>query len=156
MAPRKSAATANPAKKNSTTSESNKVVERPARGYRKYKNGLLDVTPQRDEENLVRKNQDSPLLRLPPEIRNRIWEYTLEHSIFRAIPNFGSSEPAKFESPPEEPAIGVTLFRTCRQIYSEAASMPFKLNAFAFNEFWAIKKAMTPLKTYQRKFIRSV
>jgi hypothetical protein len=48
MAPRKPAATAKPAKKSATT-ESNKVLKRPARGYHRYKNGLLNVTPKGNE-----------------------------------------------------------------------------------------------------------
>lgn len=52
MASRKPTLPAKPAKKGIATGESNKVVRSPARGYRKYKNGLLDVTPQRKEEKL--------------------------------------------------------------------------------------------------------
>jgi len=51
MAPRKPAATTKPAKK-STTSEGNKVVKRPARGYHKYKSGLLNVTSKGNEVEL--------------------------------------------------------------------------------------------------------
>ena len=51
MAPRKPTATAKPVKKR-TTNESNKVTNRPARGYHKYKNGLLNVTPKGDEKEL--------------------------------------------------------------------------------------------------------
>lgn len=49
MAPRKPAVTAEPAKKR-TANEGSKVTKRPARGYRKYKNGLLNVTPKGDAE----------------------------------------------------------------------------------------------------------
>jgi hypothetical protein len=51
MAPRKPAATAKLPKKHKA-SESNKVTKRPARGYHKYKNGLLNVTPKGGEREL--------------------------------------------------------------------------------------------------------
>lgn len=44
MAPRKPTATADRAKKK-PANETNEVVKRPARGYYKYKNGFLNVTP---------------------------------------------------------------------------------------------------------------
>ncbi|KAJ4992160.1 hypothetical protein SVAN01_02481 [Stagonosporopsis vannaccii] len=82
MAPRKPTTAAKPSGK-SPADPNNKVVKRPARGYHKYKNGLLNVTPKGGEVVLVKNNQKSPLLRLPPEIRQCIWEYTLGHSVFR-------------------------------------------------------------------------
>jgi hypothetical protein len=48
MAPRKPTATADRAKKKPVI-ETNKVVKRPARGYSKYKNGFLNVTPTSKE-----------------------------------------------------------------------------------------------------------
>ncbi|KAJ4343307.1 hypothetical protein N0V87_000529 [Didymella glomerata] len=83
MAPRKPAATAKLPKKHKA-SESNKVTKRPARGYHKYKNGLLNVTPKGGERELVESNSKSPLLSLPAEIRNRIWEYTLGYTNYEA------------------------------------------------------------------------
>jgi hypothetical protein len=44
MAPRKPTANADTSKKK-PVNETNRVVKRPARGYSKYKNGFLNVTP---------------------------------------------------------------------------------------------------------------
>lgn len=83
-----------------------------------------------DELHRVKQNQNSPLLRLPPEIRNRIWEYTLGHNTFRVIRARGRK--ALFTLAPDEPGINVAILRGCRQIYSETALMPFQLNTLAF------------------------
>ncbi|KAF2622693.1 hypothetical protein BU25DRAFT_204315 [Macroventuria anomochaeta] len=80
MAPRKPTTIAEPAK-SSITKDSNKVVKRPARCYHKYKNRLLNATPKRKEIDLIKSNQTLPLLRLPLEICNRIWQYTLGQQI---------------------------------------------------------------------------
>ncbi|KAH9879022.1 hypothetical protein J1614_002457 [Plenodomus biglobosus] len=47
-------------------------IKRPLRGYHKFKNGLLNVTPKGGEKEVTKANQRSPLLRLPAEIRNTI------------------------------------------------------------------------------------
>jgi hypothetical protein len=51
MAPRKPTATADKAK-TKPANETNKVVKQPARGYHRYKNGFLNVTPKGEEMEL--------------------------------------------------------------------------------------------------------
>jgi hypothetical protein len=48
MAPRKPSTKAKSAKKGSAK-DSNKVIKRPARGYHKFRNGLLNVAPKGEE-----------------------------------------------------------------------------------------------------------
>ncbi|KZM21894.1 DNA binding [Ascochyta rabiei] len=49
-----------------------------ARSLRRLKNGLLDVTRMsRKHLDAMRTNSKTPLLRLPPEVWNHIWEYAL-------------------------------------------------------------------------------
>ncbi|KAF2034836.1 hypothetical protein EK21DRAFT_84956 [Setomelanomma holmii] len=97
--------------------------KRPQRGYRKFKTGLLNVTPIGDEVAICSKNaQESELLRLPPEIRAMIWRYALGYqnvwlSTVRPIKEASWTDRCQ-------------LLRTCRQIYSEAAMMPYKYNTF--------------------------
>ncbi|KAJ8112074.1 hypothetical protein OPT61_g5473 [Boeremia exigua] len=151
MAPRKPTTTAKPARE--STASPNKVVKRPARGYHRYKNGLLNVAPKGGEIEWVKNNSNSPLLRLPPEVRNRIWEYTLGNIVFKAQT---VSVPRKMPQtiltpPPDETGIGVALLRTCRQIYSETASLPFRLNAMAFDSIWQLERGAKRFKCYQRK-----
>ena len=110
-----------------------------------------------NELRRVKNNQNSPLLRLPPEIRNRIWEYSLGHSIFRTqVFRSGRSHKAKLTPPTSEPSVGVALLRCCRQIYSEAALMPIRLNTLAFSNVLHIKKATKLLKAHQRKQITMI
>ncbi|KAF7446426.1 hypothetical protein Ptr902_09458 [Pyrenophora tritici-repentis] len=108
-----------------------KVVKRPARGYHKFKNGLFNVTPKRSEKELVKVNQQSPLLRLPPEIRNRIWEFALGGMVYR-VKNPDSDRHRKLAPSPKQPA-GISLLRVCRQIYAEAAMLPSLLNTISFH-----------------------
>lgn len=85
----------------------------------------------------VRNRKWSPLLRLPAELRNRIFEYAFVVRIVRF--NFVSTEsryPADFLAYPPITAgardISSLLRRTivCRQIHSETAILPVKLNTF--------------------------
>ncbi|KAF1360511.1 hypothetical protein EJ07DRAFT_177226 [Lizonia empirigonia] len=156
MAPRKASTPAKPAKK-SNTKDSNKVAKRPARGYHKYKNGQLNVTPKGSEIDLVKENQNSPLLCLPPEIRNRIWDYTLGHNTFRARPGcYRSRRIPRLTLAPDEPGINVAILRSCRQIYSETALMPVQLNTLAFSVIGDIVSVARRLKLHQRKQITTI
>ncbi|KAH6638235.1 hypothetical protein C7974DRAFT_451532 [Boeremia exigua] len=156
MAPRKPATPAKVAKK-SLASPNNRIVKRPARGYHKYKNGLLNVTPKGGEMNIVKNNQDTPLLRLPPEIRNRIWEHTLGRSSFRAqVSKQGRKNVATMVSLSDEPGVGVALLRSCRQIYSEAAMMPICLNTFVIRDYWRNMKAFRLFSAHQFKRITMI
>lgn len=47
----------------------------------------------------------------------------------------------------------MALLRSCRQVYSEAALMPVRVNTFAFEGVYDIKRAIKLLKTHQCKQI---
>jgi hypothetical protein len=109
----------------------------------------------------AKSNQESPLLRLPPEIRNKIWGYTLGHNIFRSILIRLGKRKFKYEwmSRPDEPHIGLPLLATCRQIYSEAAIMPFNLNTFVADTLNGERNMLRAFKVFnahQRKQITSI
>ncbi|KAI4613174.1 hypothetical protein J4E83_007586 [Alternaria metachromatica] len=57
MAPRKTAAGDKAPKAPVTKKSANKVIKRPARGYHKFRNGLLNVTPKGDEKKLFKLRQ---------------------------------------------------------------------------------------------------
>ncbi|KAI4683203.1 hypothetical protein J4E81_009332 [Alternaria sp. BMP 2799] len=86
MAPRKTAAGEKAPQAPATKKSADKVIKRPARGYHKFRNGLLNVTPKGGEKELVKRNENSLLLRMPAEIRNQIWKLAL------AEKRHGSSE----------------------------------------------------------------
>jgi hypothetical protein len=96
---------------------------------------------------------DSPLLALPAEIRNEIYAYvfggkaiTMDHGPCRHVLSrkvftpervYGTIAPRMVElwlAPCEDirPAYTLALLETCRQIYAEAHTLPFELNAFLF------------------------
>jgi len=52
MAPRKTAAGDKAPKAPATKKSADKVIKRPARGYHKFRNGLLNVTPKGGEKEL--------------------------------------------------------------------------------------------------------
>ncbi|KAF2025834.1 hypothetical protein EK21DRAFT_92941 [Setomelanomma holmii] len=141
------------------TTRSTKTA-RPPKAARKLENGMLDATPDAACMKIKlfsaeRNAKASPLLRLAPELRNRILSYVLsgdtitfdkedlendftymdedevevEHlDAFYALrdnPNIGLIAVTELD-------LGVLL--VCRQIYTEAALSPFALNGFDFED----------------------
>ena len=73
-----------------------------------------------------RRNQtESPLLRLPGELRNKIYEYALSQSIFQIVwyNHYGDHLVRTFY-----PLDLAYLPKTCRQIYQETLLLPTSLN----------------------------
>jgi hypothetical protein len=70
----------------------------------------------------------SPLLRLPPEIRNMI--YTLIIDVNMVV--FTKAGLGRGRHPIQD---GLALLRVCRQIHAEAAVLPYALNTFVFWTF---------------------
>ncbi|KAF2132696.1 hypothetical protein P153DRAFT_354172 [Dothidotthia symphoricarpi CBS 119687] len=157
MAPRKEAIDEKSKKNSAAKKTENRVVKRPARGYHKFKNGMLNVTPKGGEKELVKNNQNSPLLRLAPEIRNRIWTFVLGGMLFR--PLFSGRSYKKMRPSNIDRNDGLTLLRTCRQIYHETALLPFRSNFFIFSavSLWGSKLNMfRMLRGYQLQQITSI
>ncbi|KAF2850755.1 hypothetical protein T440DRAFT_518049 [Plenodomus tracheiphilus IPT5] len=100
---------------------------------RRFENGLLDVERKSGKySKICKENARSPLLRLPPEIRNQIWELALGGSDFFLDYDLDKVKVVKPETPrTSTPA--TALLRTCRQIYAEAALCHYKVNAFHFS-----------------------
>ncbi|KAH4026227.1 hypothetical protein HBI24_158760 [Parastagonospora nodorum] len=74
-----------------------------------------------------RNQEESPLLRLPAELRNQIWEYVFTGSEFW-VKRFRSFFESHMCCPPH-PTMGVLY--TCRQMYQETALLPAQLSVFA-------------------------
>ena len=84
----------------------------------------------------TKSNSDSPLLRLPAEIRNCIWEYALGGNI-RDLTIFRRDRKCYTEwliamSRASFPQHSHALLSTCRQIYAETALLTFSTNEFRF------------------------
>ncbi|EMD63226.1 hypothetical protein COCSADRAFT_161742 [Bipolaris sorokiniana ND90Pr] len=152
MAPQKPAAndTAPKAKKTPTDKQSkDKVVKRRARGYHTFRNGMLNVTPKGGD---VKANQQSPLLRLPPEIRNMIWELVLAGRVCTL--DYDKAGHVSMSSP--KAPTGISLLRVCRQIYAEAANIPLQQNTSSFSTCYNIHKWFVVLNKGQRNQVTSL
>ncbi|KAH8731111.1 hypothetical protein GQ44DRAFT_755879 [Phaeosphaeriaceae sp. PMI808] len=107
----------------------NRTWKRGKQGFYKSNNGLLDVTPIGDELAICPKNsQRSALLRLPLDIRTMIWEYVLESGEIIKLFPIACVRHSKIPKPTHR----FQLLRVCRQIYVEAALLPYTLNTFSF------------------------
>ncbi|KAI4701586.1 hypothetical protein J4E81_003326 [Alternaria sp. BMP 2799] len=86
-----------------------------------------------DYDRITQLNQEnSPLLQLPAELRNRIYKFVLHdhRPVYVDIPAL-SDEFGNF-GPRDNTRGKQALLCTCRQVYSEASMMYFALNTFQF------------------------
>ena len=83
-------------------------------------------------EASIKQNAQTALLRLPGEIRNRIWEFAIGSQIyFVGDYRYESGEDIRVTRH-KNGLSSVALLRVCRQIYSEAALLPYQLGVFGF------------------------
>jgi hypothetical protein len=73
--------------------------------------------------------QESRLLRLPPEVRMMIWGYSLGGQTIKLA--------QKRLSPHYDPRLvnRFPLLRVCRQVYLDAAVLPYTLDTFRFHNY---------------------
>ncbi|KAF2833358.1 hypothetical protein CC86DRAFT_399985 [Ophiobolus disseminans] len=130
------------------------LVWRDEHGYRMDMNGFLNVTPMGAEKTITKKNaQDSPLLGLPPEIRNMIWKYVLGRqkiklSATRYPDTYYLASPARGTA-----LIWFDLLCVCRQIYAEAALLPRALNTPTFPNFSTFLKKVATGKLHHTQSV---
>ncbi|PVI04526.1 hypothetical protein DM02DRAFT_668950 [Periconia macrospinosa] len=111
----------------------------------------------------IHPQPSSPLLRLPAEIRNRIYTLVLHHPSnirirfttpvywrYGILPNG-----LKYILRTDAPRNSLSLLATCRQIHAEANLLPFSLNVFDINER-AIEPLTNCLPLHQRAALTTV
>jgi hypothetical protein len=106
----------------------------------------------------VNNNQDAPLLRLPPEIRCRIWEYVLGGMTLRSA-TFRLNDrrfTERMVPPFSERMANISPRRTCRQIYTETALLPYKSNIFNFGTYPDFRFDLGYVKSFQRVHIEKM
>jgi hypothetical protein len=106
--------------------------------------------------NSVRSNQDTLLLRLPAEIRNRIWQFALGGKLIRPQYTTRRSNYPKLMLQPCERKNAFSLLRTCRQIYAETAVLPFTINRFSMTCYWTLLKSSKHFRKYQCSQIEKI
>ncbi|KAF1932425.1 uncharacterized protein M421DRAFT_89710 [Didymella exigua CBS 183.55] len=131
----------------------NRVIKRPARGFHRFRGGVLNVAPKGAEKRMVKENQKSPLLRLPTEIRDYIWKHILGGQTYLAMCFSGMYYSGSYRFAPSaaEPRNRMALLRTCRQVYSEAVLYALNNATFAYKDLAYLKRSVKSLGTYQRK-----
>ena len=124
--------------------------------------------------SVTRNATDSPLLRLPPEIRNTIWHLALSYELVKLpgidgtkggavrfrndrnvhVPNIGSAGNAR---QCENVTSAFRLPEVCRQVYSETSLMTYSLSTFTF-DFFSLRLChdLKELKTAQKQAITSI
>ncbi|KAI4616532.1 hypothetical protein J4E80_005806 [Alternaria sp. BMP 0032] len=117
------------------------ITESSKRVYR-TRDGLVSLrkTPK-DLVPIVKSNtQQSPLLRLPAELRNKIFR----HGGTREWRHLNSDNDV-FRSTPAN----IALPRVCRQIYSETATLVYSGNLFSFNNVFELNRFVASRKHAQ-------
>jgi hypothetical protein len=111
--------------------------------------------------SLERNARDSPLLRLPAELRNRVYELVLYEGRY----NFAGNKYVDFDTGWEsldgvkvyaEDHNRLSLLRVCRQLYCDTALLPFSLNTFVFRSRSIRELAKESLSPLQAGAIESV
>jgi hypothetical protein len=111
-----------------------------------------------DHRPRVKNNQDSPLLRLPPELRDRIWGFAIGAHVLRVV---YTNSPAnktvvKIQPPFKENRNTLALLRTCRQIYSETALLPYKSSTYSCDLWQPLSHGLRHMKRFQRAQIEDL
>ncbi|KAF1997464.1 hypothetical protein P154DRAFT_578885 [Amniculicola lignicola CBS 123094] len=114
---------------------------------RRLPSGFFDVAPSGEYLSIATKNAaESPLLRLPPEIRNRIFGYAMTYDHFMCARQTMTGKLDRL----------LSLQRVCRQTYAETTLSFFQNNTFYFFEKQEFVSCAKQLPTGARKAIKSV
>lgn len=106
--------------------------------------------------------ENSPLLRLPLEIRDMIWKYALGGKTFEVLGGYYIASVRKYirratlKPSPESPAEGTALLRTCKQIFLETEPYIITLGSLLCEDPRMLVSAVNKLKAHQRKQVSLV
>jgi hypothetical protein len=100
-----------------------------------YDPGDVNADPKHSTEA---NQRNSPLLRLPAELRNQIYELVLRHDCLSlALGRYLNLQPIRLY--PDPGSRTLALLRVCRQDHFEAALLPYSLNTFVFTRISVAK-----------------
>ncbi|KAF1997455.1 hypothetical protein P154DRAFT_605626 [Amniculicola lignicola CBS 123094] len=130
----------------------------PARGYRRFRrNGKLNVAPHGENIITSEENKNSPFLKLPAELRNKIYNYALgdylidmkgyssrKNRVYK-IQSIGQPAECCRYNP-------FNLLRVCRQVYVETHMYPHQLSKFCYG--WVPWSAPRPSTGVGKRLMR--
>ncbi|KAF2030026.1 hypothetical protein EK21DRAFT_112319 [Setomelanomma holmii] len=103
-------------------------------------------------ERRAQNQRDSPLLKMPPEIRNRIYDFALGGLTFRLQPNDDNEKVAN-ETKSKN---AIALLAVCRQLYAETAVLPTSLNVFSSHSPIAIHSWTNAMRPANRASVTNL
>jgi hypothetical protein len=113
-----------------------------------------------------RNRRNSPLLRLPGELRNRVYEYAMSGVTISVFPAPKPWSPAQLHAHVADTATALTamsspsdtisLTRVCRQIHVETRLLPFRAFTFHINSDGSFSKFVDSLLPIQRDAISTI
>ncbi|KAF2751044.1 hypothetical protein M011DRAFT_191504 [Sporormia fimetaria CBS 119925] len=112
----------------------------------------VSLEPDNNTMEIYRSNRDSPLLRLPGEIRNMIWGCVLEVGSLK----INIREPPTFGKKKKDYTPRLTILSVCRQVYQETYLLPFSFNTIAINSAYVIRDLSFWLSPQQRAAVRKL
>lgn len=124
---------------------------------------------------MKRNSAVSPFLRLPGEIRNKIYGFTLgdhhlwvgytphenktktiKHQRYKVhigggLYNRLAGHEQKYYRQQEVRTLHLGLLRVCKQVYGEAALLPYEMNVFTFENDWVMRRCLKTLRPAQKR-----
>ncbi|CAA9957450.1 hypothetical protein PTMSG1_01058 [Pyrenophora teres f. maculata] len=115
----------------------------------------------------LRNQQESIFLRLPGELRHRIYEYafseqcilvgrSLSSRLQLAVEPYGFSPQDQYKIPRYNFTRLLAIAMTCRQVYAEAALLIFQLNDFRFHHVETIEQFLDSVPAASRAAITAL
>lgn len=104
--------------------------------------------------------KQSPLLKLPPELRNKIYDHVLEGMCVSLV-KYNNSKPNHIEYIHSASGCAIVgnplnLLSVCRQVYLEASLLPYTLNSFQIRYSRAQEPQEDCLRSSQLEAVKKV
>ncbi|KAF9699565.1 hypothetical protein EKO04_002325 [Ascochyta lentis] len=120
--------------------------------------GLVSLEKTKGLQHITIANANSPLLRLPPEIRNIIFEHATRKPLrvelyFIRLSRCSISGYSSHSHKTLPRHIGLKLPQVCRQVYAETAILVYRVNRFSFVTKQSLTKWLSKRLPAQREAI---
>ncbi|KAF2831205.1 hypothetical protein CC86DRAFT_269165, partial [Ophiobolus disseminans] len=106
----------------------------------------------RSPSSTERNDHDSPLLRLPGELRNRVYEFVLHQNPRRYLRSFQTS--SMWHQGPN--LRNLSILSVCKKTHHDTALLPFALNTFRCDALHVFEGMLSTMTMTQRQAITSL